>query len=152
VIGYDLVFLPLEEQTELAANRIRKLRQYQFLLRPAVSEGTISTDVFPIDISTVTTDPVTGERAFPDRELLQELRSLLAANTGRPVKELLQEQEAALARYTQVVDGRLRHASLMRERPRRTSRAAATRSDPPQPVAAPANKQDRPVIQRVRIS
>jgi hypothetical protein len=45
---------------------------------------------------------------FPERELMQELRSMLAAKTGRPVQALLQEQETSLARYTQVVDGQIR--------------------------------------------
>jgi hypothetical protein len=152
VIAYEPEFMPLEDQTELYANRIRRLKQYQFLLRPAVSEGTISTDVFPINIGTVTQDPVTGQLHFPDRELIGEIRSVLAAKTGRPLQALLQEQDASLARYTQVVDGRLRHASPMGERPCHTSGAAATRSEPQHPVAAAADRQDRPVIQRVRIS
>jgi hypothetical protein len=38
VIAEEPVFMPLEEQTELYANRIRKLRQYQFLLRAAASD------------------------------------------------------------------------------------------------------------------
>jgi hypothetical protein len=93
VIAEQPEFLPLAEQTEVFATRIRRLTQYQFLLRPAVSEGTISTNVYPIDISTVTTDPVTGEVHFPDRELIGELRSILAAKTGRPLQVLLQEQK-----------------------------------------------------------
>jgi hypothetical protein len=47
VISEEPVFMPLDEQTELYANRIRKLHQYQFLLRPAANEGTVSTEVFP---------------------------------------------------------------------------------------------------------
>jgi hypothetical protein len=120
-------FMPLEEQTELYANRIRRLKQYQFLLRPAASEGTISTDVFPINISTVTQDPLTGALHFPDRELIGELRSLLAAKAGRPVTELLQAQDASLARYTNVVEGQLRRSPPIRQRPHQNGAPAATR-------------------------
>jgi len=89
-------FMPLEEQTELYANRIRRRKQYQFLLRQAASEGTISTAVYPINISAVTNDPATGELYFPDRELMAKLRSILAAKAGTPVQQLLQEQDARI--------------------------------------------------------
>jgi hypothetical protein len=138
VIAEEPVFMPLDEQTELFANRIRRLTQYQFLLRPAVSEGTISTNVYPIDISTVTTDPVTGEVHFPDRELLHELRSIVAANTGRPVQELLAEQETSLARYTAVVDGRLRHPPPIIRRAAHANRTGVSRTDSTHPVSAAA--------------
>lgn len=167
-------FLALEEQTEVFATRIRQLKQYQFLVRPAVSEGEVGTDVVPIDISAVTTDPRTGEQQFPDRELMATLRSYLAANTGRPIEELLQEQEASLARYTRVVEGRLRQLPIAR-RPPHTSPPAATRTDSVQPVgqsvasvrqrqadgqpsadaasaAAPAGRRGRQRPRRVRVS
>jgi hypothetical protein len=86
-------------------------------------------DVFPINISTVTHDPLTGEVHFPDRELPHEFRSILAANTGKPITELLQAQDASLARYTQVVEGQLR-------RPPVSMRRA------PHPVGAPAPRTD----------
>jgi hypothetical protein len=169
VIAYEPEFMPLEDQTELYANRIRKLHQYQFLLRPAVSEGTISTDVFPINISTVTTDPVTGELHFPDRELMQELQSILAAKTGRPIRQLLHEQETALARYTQVVDGQLRRLPAIVVRPHQNGAPAVTRPEPKPPATAsatsgsqtssdvasataPAGTQRRQITRRVRVS
>jgi hypothetical protein len=156
VIAYEPEFMPLEEQTELYANRIRQLKQYQFLMRPAASEGWMSTDVFPINISTVTTDPVTGELHFPDRELMQELRSILAAKTGRPIQQLLQEQDASLARYTNVVDGRLRRLPAMVVRPHQNGAPADTRPEPTPPATAsataPASTHGRQVTRRVRIS
>ena len=150
--------MPLEEQTELFANRIRRLNQYHFLLRPAASEGTISTEVFPINILTVTHDPKTGALHFPDRELLGELRSILAAKAGTPVQQLLQEQDASLARYTQVVDGRMRRSLPTMQRATHTSGAAAPRTDRANPESAPA-KPRHPALpagtqikRRVRIS
>jgi hypothetical protein len=130
-------FLPLDEQTEVFATRIRKLKQYQFLVRPAVSEGEVSTNVLPIDISTVTADPVTGTQQFPDQELMAELKSRLAAAAGRPIGELLQEQETSLARYTQVVEGQLRPLPITRW-PTHTRPPAATPTDSVQPVVPAA--------------
>ena len=111
---------------------------------------------FRIDISTVTQDPLTGALHFPDRELTGELRSLLAAKTGRLVKELLQEQEISLARYTTMVDGQLRRLPPIRQRPNQTSTPAAIQTEPKPPVAAPATSpagaHGRQINRRVRIS
>jgi hypothetical protein len=158
VIAEEPEFMPLEEQTELFANWIRRLKQYQFLLRPAVSEGTISTNVYPIDISPATTNPMTGELSFPDRELIGEFRSMLAAKTGRPVQELLQEQERSLARYTQVVEGRLRRPVPITRRAPHTNRTGDPRTDSTQPESGtPAADSHHagaipPVTRRVRIA
>jgi hypothetical protein len=90
-------FMPLHEQRELFAQRLMKLKQFQFLLRPAKSEGEITTDVFPISIRTVDLDQETGKLHFPHRELLIELRATLAARSGTPVDVLIKEQEARFA-------------------------------------------------------
>jgi hypothetical protein len=154
VIAEEPEFLQLAEQTEVFATPIRRLTQYQFLLRPAVSEGTISTNVYPIDISTVTADPATGEVHFPDRELLHEFRSILAAKTGRPIKELLQEQERSLARYTQVVEGQLRRPPPITRQARHTrgSGAAATEPQHPGTVSATNGRQGLPTRRRHELS
>jgi hypothetical protein len=144
-------FMPLEEQTELFANRIRRLKQYQFLVRPAESEGTISTNVFPINIGTVTSDPEIGVLHFPDRELIGELRSILAAKAGKPIKELLQEQETSLARYTQVVEGRIRHPSGIMRRTNSTEATTAGSHAAGAPQQ-PSVSAGRPVKRRVRLS
>jgi hypothetical protein len=60
-------YMPLLEQREIYANIIRRLHRYQFLLRPAVNEGTIGHAVYPVSLRTI--DP--GQ--FPDRELLEPL-------------------------------------------------------------------------------
>jgi hypothetical protein len=144
-------FMPLEEQTELFANRIRKLKQYQFLVRPAVSEGEISTTVLPITISAVTKDPVTGKQHFPERDYIAEIRAVLAAKAGKPVKQLLEEQEASLARYTQVVDGLLRNPQSLIQRGTHNRETASTRPEPQQPVS-PVTKPRSAVNRRVRLS
>jgi hypothetical protein len=98
-------FMPLHEQTELFTQRIMKLRQYQFLLRPAKSEGELTTDVYRISIRTVDEDRETGKLQFPNRELLTQLRPTLAAKAGMPVKALIAEQEARLAHGTPAIAG-----------------------------------------------
>jgi hypothetical protein len=96
-------FMPLHEQRELFAQQIMKLKQFQFLLRPAKSEGEITTDVYPISILTVDQDSETGELQFPNRELLQQLRHTLAPKSGIPVRALISEQEGRLAQGASVV-------------------------------------------------
>jgi hypothetical protein len=152
VIREQPEFLPLEEQTEVFATRIRRLKQYQFLLRPAVSDGTISTNVYPIDISTVTTDPVTGEVHFPDRELIGEFRSILAAKTGRPIKELLQEQEHRVpqalpetAQHLTPVQPRLKATTAKRTPEAATTAAQRGRNTTDTPSAAAGEKSSSAV-------
>jgi hypothetical protein len=93
-------FMPLDQQTELFAQTIRKLRQWEFLLRPAESEGEIGTKVSPITIRSVDLDSVTGEHHFPDPKLMERLYPMLAAKSGVPITDILQEQEARLAQGT----------------------------------------------------
>jgi hypothetical protein len=96
VIDVEPEFLPLEEQTELFAQRIKKLGRFQFLLRPALSEGHIGSVVLPLTIRHEDIDPYTGEYQFPEQALLTRVRQALAAKSGTPVKKLLQEQENRL--------------------------------------------------------
>jgi hypothetical protein len=86
--------MPLEEQTELFAQRIKKLGIYQFLLRPALSEGSIGSAVLPLSIHSV------DQGQFPNEAVLARLRSLLAAKSGTPIATLLAEQEACLSSST----------------------------------------------------
>jgi hypothetical protein len=96
VIAERPEFMPLDQQTELFAQTIRKLPQWHFLLRPA-SEGEIGTKVYPISIRSVDLDPVTNEHHFPDSQLMERLYPILAAKSGIPITDILQEQEARLA-------------------------------------------------------
>jgi hypothetical protein len=90
------VYMPLEEQTELFAQRIKKLGRFQFLLRPAIAEGHIGSAVLPLTIRDVDRDKETGEYQFPDIPLMQRLRTALAKQSGIPIQRLLQEQEHRL--------------------------------------------------------
>jgi hypothetical protein len=96
VIAEEPVYFPLDEQRELFAQQIRRLPQWQFLLRPAEGEGSISTEVFPITIRSVDQDPVTGEYHYPDPQLMDRLFPKLAAKSGSSVSDILHEQETRL--------------------------------------------------------
>jgi hypothetical protein len=96
-IDVRLHFQPLEEQTELFANRIKKLGRFQFLLRPALAEGNIGSEVLAMTIRHEDVDPITGEYQFPDLPLVQRVRAALAKQSGIPIKRLLAEQEKRLS-------------------------------------------------------
>jgi hypothetical protein len=96
VIDVRLHFMPLEEQTELFAQRIKKLGRFQFLLRPAIAEGQIGSAVLPLSIRDLDRDKETGEYQFPEAPLMQRLRTALAKQSGIPIARLLQEQESRL--------------------------------------------------------
>jgi hypothetical protein len=89
-------FMPLEEQRELFAQRIKQLGRFQFLLRPALAEGDIGSAVLPLSIRDVDRDKKTGAYQFPDPTLIARVRRALAAQSGIPVQTLLQEQENRL--------------------------------------------------------
>jgi hypothetical protein len=65
VLDLEPEFMPLPEQLELAAQLIRELTRFAFLLRPAVSEGEVSTNIIPLTIKNVDYDPETGKYQFP---------------------------------------------------------------------------------------
>jgi hypothetical protein len=90
ILDTEPVFLPLDEQRELFAQRINTQGLFQFLLRPAEREGAVSSSVIPISIASVDRDPKTGEWLFPDQQVLSRLRPLLAQASGRPFAELLE--------------------------------------------------------------
>jgi hypothetical protein len=93
VITEEPQFLPLEEQTELFAQRIKSLGRFRFLLRPAIAEGHIGQAVLPLSIRDLDRDKETGEYQFPDAPLMARLRTALAKHSGIPIARLLQEQE-----------------------------------------------------------
>jgi hypothetical protein len=96
VIAEEPEFLPLAEQTELFAQRIKGLGRFQFLLRPAIAEGHIGSAVFPFTIRDLDRDKETGEHQFPDASLMARVRTALAKHTGIPLQRLLAEQEHRL--------------------------------------------------------
>jgi hypothetical protein len=93
IVDHEPEFMPLEEQTELFAKRIKNLGRFQFLLRPAIAEGHIGSAVLPLTIRDLDWDTETGEYQYPEAPLLQRLRPALAKQAGIPIARLLQEQE-----------------------------------------------------------
>jgi hypothetical protein len=126
--------MPLDQQTELFAQRIRRLKQYQFFLRPAVDEGTIGTAAYPISIRTI------DAGKFPDQRILQPLRKTLAVKSGRPVAALIAEQEA-----------RLSHSPVARavhQRPQVRGQPLRSTNGTDAPAAQPAEERPRWLLQR----
>jgi hypothetical protein len=93
IIDMQPEFMPLEEQKELFAQRVKKLGLFQFLLRPALGEESIGSAVTPISIHNVDRDPKTGQLAFPEQHVLARIRAILTARSGKPIATLLAEQE-----------------------------------------------------------
>jgi hypothetical protein len=91
-------YLTLEEQRELFAQRIEALQAFEFFLRPAVREGTVSQDVIPISIECLVRDSITGEYQFPNEDLVEKYRARLAERSGIPAETIRAEQEARLAK------------------------------------------------------
>lgn len=89
VLDTEPQFLPLAEQQELFAQRIKTQRLFQFLLRPAEREGAVSSSVIPISIASVDRDKETGEWLFPNQTVLSRLRPLLAQASSKPIAALL---------------------------------------------------------------
>jgi hypothetical protein len=96
IIDHEPEFMPLAEQTELFAQRIKKLGRFQFLLRPAIAEGHIGQAVVPLSIRDLDWDKETGKYQFPDQSLVARVRAALAKHAGMPIPRLLQEQEKRL--------------------------------------------------------
>jgi hypothetical protein len=131
VIAEEPEFMPLIEQRELFTQRVKKLGLFQFLLRPALSEGSIGSSVLPLSIHNVDRDPITGNSVFPEQQVLARIRAILAARSGKPMAALLAEQEA-----------RLNHGAI--QEPRKSGVL-------PAPEAAPERK-DPPIQRRERAS
>ena len=96
VVDTEPEFMPLEEQRELLAQQVKKLGLFQFLLRPALGEGSIGSEVLTLSIHNVDRDRLTGQLAFPDQQVLARIRAILAARSGKPQPALLAEQEERL--------------------------------------------------------
>jgi hypothetical protein len=92
--------MSLSDQLELAGLRLTYLDRLRFLCRPALREGAVSQAVFPISIDSLVRDTETGEYCFPDQELVDRVRSRLAARGGIPAATILREQEERLAKDT----------------------------------------------------
>ena len=98
VVDYEPEFMPLAEQQERFAQAINEQKLFEFLLRPGLREGEVSQEVIPISIADAMVDPETGEQQFPDLAAVAKFRALLPPAAGIPIKRLLAEQDARLAR------------------------------------------------------
>jgi hypothetical protein len=144
-------FMPLEEQTELFAQRIKGLGRFQFLLRPAIAEGHIGSAVLPLTIRDLDRDKETGECQFPEAHLMQRLHAALVKHTGIPLKKLLAEQEQRLPRGT---DGHLRlpPGTAQRTGRRPAPKRAAQAGSMPQSTDATPATPPHPIRYRRRLS
>lgn len=96
VLDVEPEYMPLSEQQELFAQRIKNLPLFEFVIRPAESEGHIGSVVLPLSIRHIDRGNVTGEYQFPDQNLLPRFCSVLAMQSGIPVATVLKEQEQRL--------------------------------------------------------
>jgi hypothetical protein len=161
IIAKEPEFMPLEEQTELFAQQIKKLGRFQFLFRPAVAEGHIGSVVLPLSIRDLDRDKETGEYQFPESELMARLRTALAKQSGIPIARLLQEQENRLPQALPDSARRLIPPQTNRHRAQQHARAksiapgvSGTQSGASQPEqerhTAPAPPQPNPVPRQVQ--
>jgi hypothetical protein len=136
-------FMPLEEQQELFAQRIKGLGRFRFLFRPAVSEGAIGSAVLSLSIRHEDKDSETEEYQFPDQHLIQRLRAALAKQSGIPIAKLLTEQEA---RIPPSLPETRRHLLPPQPRPTQRTTQPSTNGNQeavPLPAAVPAGRQGR---------
>jgi hypothetical protein len=137
VIDVEPEFMSLEEQQELFAQYLTKLGLFQFVCRPAISEGEVSSTVFPLTIADVDRDEVTGEYQYPDQLQIDEVCSLLAPQSGIPVETVLREQEQRV-----LASQPPHHKQVRAQAPRQTQHRDP---DPPgtTPVPPPAGQAQR---------
>jgi hypothetical protein len=91
-------YLTLQEQQELYAQKIARLRLFEFLIRPALREGEVAPEVKPISIAKYARSSETNEYEFPNQDLVAKLRARLAERSGIPAETIRAEQESQLAR------------------------------------------------------
>ena len=96
IIDQEPVYLGLDAQLELNAQMLYHQRLFEFMLRPSVGEGDVAQEAFPINIAHLARDTETGKFSFPDQAIVPAFRTLLAAQSGVPMKILLAEQDALL--------------------------------------------------------
>jgi hypothetical protein len=92
----SLSFMPLEEQQERFAQRINEQGLFEFLLRPAIREGEVSSSVIPITIANLDRDDETGSYQFPDSDRAARFRAALESQAGIPAATILKELDSSL--------------------------------------------------------
>jgi hypothetical protein len=154
VIAEEPEFMRLEEQTELFAQRIKRLGRFQFFLRPAIAEGDIGSAVSLLSIWNEDRDKETGAYQFPEAHLMHRLRAALAKQSGIPIARLLQEQDARIPqalpepiRRLTPVQPRFRQPQPNRHQEQKLPRHKESATPQTPPVSRPATK----VVRRYRI-
>jgi hypothetical protein len=110
-------YMALDSQLELNAQKLYHQDLFEFMLRPWLQEGEVAAVAIPINIASVIRNPETGEFSFPDQAIVGKLRSLLAKQSGVPIKTLLAEQDALVPKQQQ---------ELPRPKPPGTARSDTT--------------------------
>jgi hypothetical protein len=96
VLDHEPEFMNLEEQLGQVAKRIAELGLFQFLCRPALREGEVSSAVIPISIANLDFDAETGSYQFPDSDRIARFRAALASQAGIPAATILNDLDASL--------------------------------------------------------
>jgi hypothetical protein len=109
----SLSFMPLEEQQERFAQRINEQGLFEFLLRPAIREGEVSSSVIPITIANLDRDDETGSYQFPDSDRVARFRAALEPQAGIPAATILKELNSSLPARRAEQDG---HFPRLKER------------------------------------
>jgi hypothetical protein len=140
VVDHDPEFMNLEEQQEVAARRIAELRLFEFLCRPALREGEVSSSVIPLSIANLDFDNETGSYQFPDYARVARFRAALEAQAGIPAATILKELESCLP-ATHGTRG-----STPSPQPR------VSRPETPASTPSPPERQQRRINRQVRLS
>lgn len=132
IIDYTTTEFTVDEQVRLAADALRSLPQFTFLLRTAKGEGDFAQPVQRISIAHV--DP----NEYPDARLSQEVRSWLRAKSGVPVADLLAAMEQnRQARLATPATQRQRKAAILAKGKKRDEKATDHSDLSPTTGAAP---------------
>ena len=94
-------YMSLEDQREEGANRLTELGLFEFMLRPSLREGEVSSEVYKVNLAGMVQDKATGAYSFPDQAVVAGIRTLLETASGTPIQRLLAEQDALIPTDTQ---------------------------------------------------
>jgi hypothetical protein len=127
VIDHEPEFMPLDEQQERFAQYLTQQRLFEFLCRPAIREGEVSSGVIPVSIANLDWDAETGEYQFPNYERVSLLRGALESQAGIPAAAILKELDASLPEQRAAQDHR--HTPLQAQPPPQREGESATRAN-----------------------
>jgi hypothetical protein len=94
VIDYTSTEFTMDEQAYLKGLRFLDLPRYHYLVSPALTEGTMPTQLYPVSIANLDPDMYTNEA------LVAQARDLLMQRNGLPVSKVLAEIAARTPQAT----------------------------------------------------